>query len=98
MLKTINQAYWVDAALRMSDNSSVHRFTGQRGGRDDERVLATNSSSSTGDTHTPRIVGGLGSARSARELAGGYREARQGDRLVIGDEYLAFRDFSEEQT
>lgn len=100
---SIDQAYWVEAALDTFGQlfGGATAFPRARGvWRDDERggVLVKDEPVVIHCYTTPVDVADsarLGQLGSFCRRMG--REARQGEiGLVIGDEYLAFRDFSEE--
>jgi hypothetical protein len=98
----IDQAYWVEAALDKFGQlfGGATAFPRARGvWRDDERggalvkdePVVIHCYTTPADVSDPARLGQLGSF--CRRMG---REARQGEiGLVIGDEYLAFRDFSE---
>lgn len=99
----IDQEQWVDAALETLGQlfGGATAFPRAKGvWRDDERegvlikdeTVVLHCYTSSSDICDPVRVARLGSF--CRRMG---REARQGEiGLVIGDEYLAFRDFSEE--
>ncbi len=99
----IDQNHWVDAALAMFGQlfGGATAYPRAKGvWRDDERggVLVKDEPVVVHCYTTPSDLaegGRLGQLGSFCRRMG--REARQGEiGLVIGDEYLAFRDFSEE--
>jgi hypothetical protein len=100
---TIDQDYWVGAALTAFGQlfGGATAYPRAKGvWRDDERggvlikdePVVIHCYTTPADVADPVRLGQLGSF--CRRMG---REARQGEvGLVIGDEYLAFRDFSEE--
>ena len=99
----IDQQHWVDAALEMFGRvfGGATAYPKAKGvWRDDERggTLVTDEPVVIHCYTTPRAIQ---ASASLAEL-GGFcrrmgREARQGEvGLVIGDEYFAIRDFTEE--
>jgi hypothetical protein len=102
-ITAINQEYWVDEALDILGQlfSGATAFPRAKGvWRDDERggVLVKDQPvvihcyTTPADITDPNRLSRLGSF--CRRMG---REAHQGEvGLVIGDEYLAFRDFSKE--
>ncbi len=99
----INQEYWVDAALETFGQlfGGATAFPRAKGvWRDDERggvlvkdePIVIHCYTTPADISDPDRLNRLGSF--CRRMG---REAHQGEvGLVIGDEYLAFRDFSKE--
>jgi hypothetical protein len=99
----INQEYWVDAALETLGQlfGGATAFPRAKGvWRDDEmggvlikdQPVVLHCYTTPADITDPGRLSRLGSF--CRRMG---REARQGEvGLVIGDEYLAFRDFSKE--
>ena len=99
----INQEFWVDAALETFGQlfGGATAFPRAKGvWRDDEmggvlvkdQPVVIHSYTTPTDIADPDSLSRLGSF--CRRMG---REARQGEvGLVIGDEYLAFRDFSKE--
>jgi hypothetical protein len=99
----VAQEYWVDAALEIFGNlfGGATAFPQAKGvWRDDEmggvlikdQPVVIHCYTTPEDIIDPDHLNGLGGF--CRKMG---REARQGEvGLVIGDEYLAFRDFSKE--
>lgn len=104
-MSPIDQAFWVDAALEMFGRvfGGATAYPKAKGiWRDDERggtlvkdePVVVHCYTTPADIENGRYLAALGDF--CRKLG---REARQGEvGLVVGDEYLAIRDFSEGAT